>query len=240
MIRAFNEDMPFDQFARKQIAADLLTPADKKDLAALGFITLGRSVPKGQHDMIDDRIDAITRGFLGMTVTCARCHDHMFDPIPTRDYYSFYGIHCQLNGACGYPLLRAEDPASPLVREYRQGMERRLEILNEFKTKRHAELVAEFRQASWISRYLLGAQQAAAMDNAEIEALSRDRDFNLYMLRRWREYLRAALERQDPVFALWNAYAAIPKDQFTAQVLRPENANPELQQAFFGESPVRP
>jgi hypothetical protein len=232
VIRAFNDDMPFDQFARKQIAADLLTPADKKDLAALGFITLGRSVPKGKHDMIDDRIDAITRGFLGMTVTCARCHDHKFDPIPTRDYYSFYGIIANSTEPVEYPLLRAEDPTSPLVLQYRQGMERRQEMLNEFKTKRHAELVAEFRQATWISRYLLGAQQAMGMDNAQIEALSRDRDFNLYMLRRWREYLRTASERKDPVFTLWNAFAA-------AQVQQPvpERANPELKKAFVANPP---
>jgi hypothetical protein len=233
VIRAFNQDMPFDQFAKKQIAADQLTPkTDTRDLAALGFITLGRSVPKGEHDMIDDRIDAIARGFLGMTVTCARCHDHKFDPIPTRDYYSFYGIIANSVEPVEYPLLRPEDASSPLVQQYRQGMERRLAILNEFKTKRHAQLVAEFRQASWISRYLLGAQQALSMDNAGIEALSRDNDFNLYMLRRWREYLRAARERQDPVFTMWNTFASNPKDQF------PSNANPELKKAFAANPPA--
>ena len=76
--------------------------------------------------MIDDRIDAITRGFLGMTVTCARCHDHKFDPIPTRDYYSFYGIVANSVEPVEYPLLGKEDENSPLVREYRLGMERRL------------------------------------------------------------------------------------------------------------------
>ena len=243
VIRAFNEDMPFDQFAKKQIAADQLQPIDTRDLAALGFITLGRSVPKGEHDMIDDRIDAITRGFLGMTVTCARCHDHKFDPIPTRDYYSFYGIIANSAEPVEYPLLQPEDPNSPLVHQYRQGMERRLEILNEFKTKRHAQLVAEFRQAAWISRYLLGAQAASSMDNAQIEALSRDSDFNLYMLRRWREYLHAARERQDPVFAMWNVFAAIPMDQFasrSAQALQggPPNANLELKKAFAENPPA--
>jgi Protein of unknown function (DUF1553)/Protein of unknown function (DUF1549)/Planctomycete cytochrome C len=243
VIGAFNEDMPFDQFAKKQIAADQLDHGDKRDLAALGFITLGRSVPKGEHDMIDDRIDVITRGLLGMTVTCARCHDHKFDPIPTRDYYSFYGIIANSVEPVEYPVLRQEDASSPLVHQYRQGMERRLEILNEFKTKRHAELVAEFRQASWISRYLLGAQAAFNMDNAEIEALSRDRDFNLYMLRRWRDYLHAAREKQYPVFAMWNMFAVIPKDQFAAQAAQalqrvPANANPELKKAFAANPPA--
>jgi hypothetical protein len=242
VVRAFNEDMPFDQFAKKQIAADQVTPFVRSDLAALGFITLGRSVPKGEHDMIDDRIDAITRGFLGMTVTCARCHDHKFDPIPTRDYYSFYGIVANSAEPVEYPLLRKEDENSPLVREYRQGMERRLAALHEFKTKRHAQLVAEFRQAAWISRYLLGAQKASKMGNSEIEALSRDSDFNLFVLRRWRDYLSGARERKDPVFAAWNAFAQIPADQLPAkvgQVLQslPPDANAELMKALVANAP---
>ena len=236
VIRAFNQDMPFDQFAKKQIAADQISPRDQQDLAALGFITLGRSVPKGEPDMIDDRIDAITRGFLGMTVTCARCHDHKFDPIPTRDYYSFYGIIANSVEPVEYPLLREEDANSSLVHLYRQGMERRLTALDEFKIKRHGELVAEFRQASWISRYLLGAQKASSMDNAEIEALSRDSDFNLYMLRRWRNYLENAREKPEPVFAIWNLFAAIPKDQFSNQTL-PAGANAELRKAFETNPP---
>ena len=241
VIRAFNEDMPFDQFARKQIAADQLTPVDKRDLAALGFITLGRSVPKGEHDMIDDRIDAITRGFLGMTVTCARCHDHKFDPIPTRDYYSFYGIIANSTEPVEYPLLRKEDENSPLVRQYRQGMERRLATLNEFKTRRHAQLVAEFRQAAWISRYLLGAQKASKMSNSEIEALSRDSDFNLFMLRRWREYLCDLREKKDPVFAT-GMRSPIPTDQLPAkvgQVLQslPADTNAEIKKAFLAKAP---
>jgi hypothetical protein len=243
VIRAFNEDMPFDRFAKTQIAADQLIPFDKRDLAALGFITLGRSVPKGEHDMIDDRIDAITRGFLGMTVTCARCHDHKFDPIPTRDYYSFYGIIANSVEPVEYPLLRKEDESSHLVREYRQGMERRIAALNEFKTKRHAELVAEFRQASWISRYLLGAQKASKMGNSEIEALSRDSDFNLFVLRRWRDYLNIARQKQDPVFAVWNAFASIQGDPFAAQaeqVLRhlSTDANAEIKKAFLANLPA--
>jgi hypothetical protein len=243
VIRAFNEDMPFDQFARKQIAADLLMPGEKRDLAALGFLTLGRSVPKGEHDMIDDRIDVITRGFLGMTVTCARCHDHKFDPIPTKDYYSFYGIINNSIEPVEYPLLRKEDENSPLVREYRQGMQRRLAALEAFKTKRHAELVAEFRMATWIARYLSGAQQAQKMSNSEIEALSRDKDFNLFVLRRWREYLKNEREKPDPVFVAWNALAALPAADFAQKAQDtllhlPADTNPHLKQALLGKPPA--
>ena len=91
VIEAFNEDKPYDRFIVEQLAADQLDLSeDKSDLAALGFLTLGRSFAKDV--LIDDQIDAVTRGFQGLTVTCARCHDHKFDPIPTKDYYSLHGI----------------------------------------------------------------------------------------------------------------------------------------------------
>ena len=93
VIRAFNNDKPFDDFIREQIAADQLAlPEDSPDLAAMGFLTLGRMFDNNRHDVIDDQIDVVTRGFLGLTATCARCHDHKFDPIPTADYYSLYGV----------------------------------------------------------------------------------------------------------------------------------------------------
>ncbi len=242
VIRAFNEDLPYNQFVRTQIAADQVS-ADKRDLAALGYLTLGRSIPKGEHDMIDDRIDVITRGLMGITVTCARCHDHKFDPIPTRDYYSIYGIIANSVEPVEYPLLQKENENSPLVREFRQGMDRRLAALNEFKTKRHRELVAEFRQASWISRYLRGAQKAAKMSNSEIEKLSLSDDFNLFVLRRWREYLSAEREKPDSIFVLWNAFAAIPADRFAADAAKlgqnfPETANLQLKKAFAAAPPT--
>src|ERR1700722_19905286 len=65
---------------------------DKRPLAALGFLTIGRRFLNQQPDIIDDRIDVTMRGFEAFTVECARCHDHKFDPIPTQDYYSLYSI----------------------------------------------------------------------------------------------------------------------------------------------------
>jgi hypothetical protein len=95
LIRAFNEDMPYDRFIQEQIAGDLLDlPERLENAPALGFFALGPVYygdPK-RLDQYDDRIDTLTRGFLGLTVACARCHDHKFDPISTRDYYSLAGI----------------------------------------------------------------------------------------------------------------------------------------------------
>ncbi len=93
VIQSLNNDRPYDDFLRRQISADRLPGADDpQELAAMGFLTLGRRFLNNPHDIIDDRIDVISRGMLGLTVSCARCHDHKFDPIPTKDYYSLYGI----------------------------------------------------------------------------------------------------------------------------------------------------
>src|SRR5581483_9070528 len=65
---------------------------DKSKLAALGFLTVGKRFMGVENDVIYDRIDVVSKGLLGLTVACARCHDHKFDPIPTKDYYSLHGI----------------------------------------------------------------------------------------------------------------------------------------------------
>ncbi len=97
VIEAFNQDLPYDEFVRLQLAADLLTPEDATDDVALGFIGLGpkyyrRNSPEVMADEWEDRVDVVSRGFLGLTVACARCHDHKFDPIPTEDYYALAGV----------------------------------------------------------------------------------------------------------------------------------------------------
>src|SRR5262249_20062027 len=95
LTKAFNDDLPYDRFIKEQIAADLLDGnSDPESHVPLGFFALGPVYygdPK-KLDQIDDRIDTLCRGFLGLTVACARCHDHKFDPIPTRDYYSLAGV----------------------------------------------------------------------------------------------------------------------------------------------------
>ena len=102
VIRSFNSDKPYDRFIQEQVAGDLLSYQDQAErdelLVATGFLAIG---PKGLNEtrpkyskfqVVDDQIDATTRGFLGLTASCARCHDHKFDPIPTRDYHALAGI----------------------------------------------------------------------------------------------------------------------------------------------------
>jgi hypothetical protein len=100
VVAAFNSDMPYDEFVRRQIAADLYDPpnpdqpAENEHLAALGYFACGPVYygDRSGMDQIADRIDTLTRGFLGLTVACARCHDHKYDPVSTVDYYSLAGV----------------------------------------------------------------------------------------------------------------------------------------------------
>ncbi|HEV7406697.1 MAG TPA: DUF1549 domain-containing protein, partial [Chthoniobacteraceae bacterium] len=101
VIQALNADLPYDQFVIQQLAADQLVlgkpDADPTPLAAMGFLTVGRSFLNNQQDIIDDRIDVVSRGLMGLTTTCARCHDHKFDPILQTDYYALYGVFASSN-----------------------------------------------------------------------------------------------------------------------------------------------
>lgn len=120
VIQSLNSDMPYDEFLKRQIAADQLPGHDDPaQLAAMGFLTLGRRFLNNKHDIIDDRIDVVTRGTMGLTVTCARCHDHKFDPIPTADYYSLYGVFDSSDEPKDDPsplrLVDREKPREPVV-----------------------------------------------------------------------------------------------------------------------------
>ena len=92
VVTAFNRDLPFDQFLKYQIAADQMATDDKSQLAAGGFLTLGRRFLNNQHDLIDDRLDVVFRGTMGLTIGCTRCHDHKYDPLTMHDYYGLYGV----------------------------------------------------------------------------------------------------------------------------------------------------
>ncbi len=102
VIEALNADLPFDRFVMLQIAGDLMSDAVLDDRPAVGFFATGPtfesdggdavSRAKARAESLDDKIDALSRGFLGLTVACARCHDHKFDPISTIDYYALAGV----------------------------------------------------------------------------------------------------------------------------------------------------
>ena len=118
VIDAFNADIPFDRFIAEQVAGDLLAasePADKRRLLiATGMLAIGQKSLNGgnvQMDLVDDQIDVVSRAFVGLTASCARCHDHKFDPIPTADYYAMAGVFRSMQTLYGGSTKRPKTPA---------------------------------------------------------------------------------------------------------------------------------
>jgi Protein of unknown function (DUF1549)/Protein of unknown function (DUF1553)/Planctomycete cytochrome C len=125
VIAAFNADKPYDQFIREQLAGDLLTAKDDKEkanfLTATGFLAVGpkshdeRNPRQFQMDLADEQIDVTFQAFQGLTVACARCHDHKFDPIPQKDYYALSGIFRSTETCYGTIRIIQSNHPSPLV-----------------------------------------------------------------------------------------------------------------------------
>ena len=116
VINALNEDMPYNRFVINQLAADKVPDNPRENLAALGFLTVGQRF-RNKDDIINDRIDAVGRGFLGLTIACARCHDHKFDPITAADYYALRGVFDSIGEPIEGPVI-AGDPNSSSYIEF--------------------------------------------------------------------------------------------------------------------------
>jgi mono/diheme cytochrome c family protein len=216
VIRAWNDDLPYDRFILEQLAADQLDlGADRRPLTALGFLTLGGRFMNNQQDILDDRIDVVTRGLMALTVTCARCHDHKFDPIPARDYYSLYGVFASSAEPAVQPLF-AEPPKSDAHAKFTKELQAREQKLADFVRSKHEELVHSTHRR--VAEYLLAAQAGQQRPKTEEFMLIADGgDLNPRMLSRWRSYLQQARRSQHPVFIPWNAFSELPAEGFAEQ-----------------------
>ena len=189
VIEAFNKDLPYNDFIKLQIAADLVG-GDDRDLAALGMLTVGINLPRPTDvpENMDDRIDVVTRGFLGLSVACARCHDHKFDPIPTADYYSLYSVF--LNSPSALDPVPLEEYGEDVETSFfLKKLDSRRAWLDRYREERLADHVREFRKPDVLAKYLRAAWEARGLGNREFEALSKERNLNHYLLDRWRTYL---------------------------------------------------
>ncbi len=128
VVAAFNDDLPYDQFVREQIAGDLLEASEprainRRGIIATGFLGLGpkalaqRDPIQKKYDVVDEQIDTTTKTFLGLTVACSRCHDHKFDPILTSDYYAFASIFASTKSYEDFRRNGSESLSTPLVDE---------------------------------------------------------------------------------------------------------------------------
>ena len=250
VVRSLNEDKPYDQFVTEQLAADLLESEALDDLAdrsknpspsaplpakpgrgeraeqlpALGFLTVGSHFMGNVHDIVDDRIDVVTRGLMGLTVTCARCHDHKYDPIPTADYYSLYGVFRSTTEPLVLPLFSPPND-TPDYRRFTAELSLRQQKLDDFVFQKHAALVEGARTR--VGEYLLAAKAANEKPATDDFMLIADPgDLNPAMIVRWQAYLGKVEGRglkvegqQDrlashPVWGPWFALAALPEERF--------------------------
>ena len=208
VIRAFNDDKPYDRFLVEQIAADQLDlGADKRPLAAMGFLTLGRRFLNNIHDIIDDRIDTVCRGTMGLTVACARCHDHKFDPIPTKDYYALHGVFASSNEPKDLPVL-GDEKGTPA---YEVELAKRQKEADDYTAKAGGEIIAQVRTAKGLAEYLLATADPAKQGGEATADLSRA------MVQRFRTSMQQSAQKKDPVFAVWRLYAAIKPGEFEAK-----------------------
>ena len=226
VIRAFNEDLPYDRFLLLQVAADQVAPADSPDLAAMGFITGGRRFIGVTHDIIDDRIDVVTRGTMALTVACARCHDHKYDPIPTADYYSLYGV-----------FHGSDDRLVPLAPVGDAELAQRQRQLAETMRTRRDEAAARLRARA--GDYLAAQLELKKYPEEGFDQILSADDLIPASVRRWRDFLHLAEGSPHPIFAPWHALAALVPEAFPdgagpalARVLADPGLNPMVAAAF--------
>ena len=219
VIRAFNSDLGYDQFVQQQLAADLLDGGkDRRALAAMGFLTVGRRFLLDQNEIIDDRIDVVCRGLLGLTVTCARCHDHKFDPIPAEDYYSLYGVFASTTEPAELPWLA--DPASnPRFVAYQQKLAAATKTRDDYLAARRDEFTGEMKAK--LSQYLKAGQnlgfdsRSRRIDETAAAAKLNSRRLR-GMMAIWRRHV-SGVDAKDPVLGPWRAFAALPAKEFKAK-----------------------
>jgi hypothetical protein len=205
VIKAFNDDMPYDQFVRAQLAGDLLQDetARARTLPALGFLGLGPwyydngAVEVTRADERHDRVDVVSRGFLGLTVGCARCHDHKYDAIPTKDYYSLAGVF--LNTAYReYPLA-----PKGVVEEYTEQdkkIEKKEKLLEEFTRTESTQLAETL--ALQVSKYMVAAWKVTGEPKEEIPKVVDAEKLDYELFDRWIKFL-AKPPRFYPYLTKW-------------------------------------
>ncbi len=229
VIRAFNTDLPYNRFVTEQLAADQLGLEEQDPArAGLGFLTVGLQY-RNRHDVIDDQIDVISRGLIGLTVACARCHDHKFDPISTEDYYGLYATLASSRAPDELPVI--EQPKDDEThREYLRELARRQASHDDMAAEQNEVMRGRLRmQAGMYLREI--AKGAPEQDTSTAFLSYRTDDFRPIVLNRWRDYMRKMPE-SDPVFGPWVQLSRLGSSDFRVaatnllRTLETENGDP--------------
>jgi hypothetical protein len=218
VVEAFNNDMPYNQFVREQLAGDILAADPNsgvgyRGIVATGFLALGKKalaqkdLPLKRYDVVDDQIDVTSKAFLGLTVTCARCHDHKFDPIATRDYYQLAAVFASTlsyaNGATGDPIQTPLAPPGEFEAFKKQwasynAIEKRVAAIIDFDkdAQKHRDVGEKSIASSMLAAYRVYAKGEAV---AEVAASAQ---IDEKQLARWVDCLK---DGKGPELAKWRA-----------------------------------
>ena len=203
VIEAFNKDLPYDQFVREQIAGDLLPPEhpgelNRRGIIATGFLALGAKAlaqkdrTKMFYDVYDEQVDVVSRAFMGVTLACARCHDHKFDPLLTKDYYSMIAIFANTRDFASKgskllfrPLVPKEDYER--YTKHQETVTRKTleieDVTDEQLDKYTASLIPH------LAEYMLAARRVYA-GNADASVVAKDTSLREDVLKQWVKYLQ--------------------------------------------------
>lgn len=233
VIEALNADMPYDEFVRNQLAADKLIPSpdliqtslstaptnaapEVKNLAALGFLTVNDRFLGDTVLQTDDRIDVVGRGLLGLTIGCARCHDHKYDPIPSRDYYALYGVFgsSEVPAEPDMPIIGQPDN-EVVVTQFRNSVSQVEEKMAKFRREVHQDL----RDPEKIRDYLLFANKHLNAESAAFRGTAGKEKMRDRIADRWRNFFKAyaVADKPHPVLRAWKMLSGIPEAEFAAR-----------------------
>jgi hypothetical protein len=195
VVRAFNEDMPYDQFVKAQIAGDLMPEGVREKYAGgVGFFSLS---PKPEFR--DERVDGATRGFLGLTVACAQCHDHKFDPIPTRDYYSLLGVF-ESTEEGKFPLAPHDIVAA--YDKQKKALDEAKATLNKFLDNQREQLFDIFGLKT--SAYIMASWRALGPQKKPVADLTAASNLDKTVLEGWIRFLEPSRERKYEYLTEWD------------------------------------
>src|SRR5215475_1736370 len=251
VIESFNNDLPYDQFIREQLAGDLLPAKDggevnRRGIIATGFLALGpkaiaqQDKKKMLYDVYDEQVDVTTKAFLGLTVSCARCHDHKFDPILTKDYYAMIGMFASTRSFTdpdSHVSVVLEKPLVPREEFERYKAARREHQAKELRARiAIEEIVDEVKESAVkessrrLADYFVAARKVykgEGQDGAPLADVARQANLNEEALKRWVDFLKPG----DNVRGYLNEWNNATPDNLAATA----RSYQELFQRRFGE-----
>jgi hypothetical protein len=204
VVNAFNQDLPYDRFLTLQLAADRVADRAPDDLAAMGYLTIGRRFLGVKHDIIDDRIDVVCRGTMALTVGCARCHNHKFDPIPTTDYYALYGVFDSSS-----ERMEPLTAAATVVSDPEHAVKQKRDALDVALQQRRAAQAKLVRDR--FADYLWAQTELHKYPADGFDQIFAKEDLLPAFVRRLQSFLRTSANENDPIFIAWRAFLVHPQ-----------------------------